>query len=100
MQTTLPGTMRLLLTWLALMTLTLVSMWSAQLHNGANWAPLPLWGIALVLLSAAFKVQKILLVYLNLRISSSGWKGGFTCLLAATVLLIFLAYAAVELRGA
>jgi hypothetical protein len=98
MNESLPGNKRLLVTWLVLMLLTLISMWSAQLNSTAGWLPLPIWGIALVLLSAAFKVQQILMVYLNLRVSSGGWKGGFICLLAATVLLVFSAYLAVDLR--
>ncbi len=88
----LPGHRRLLTTWLMLMALTLFSMWSAQLGNDSRMLPLPLWSIALVLLSAAFKVQQILMVYLNLRASSPGWRGGFLCLLAATILLVGLGY--------
>lgn len=95
---TLPGNKRLLITWLLLMALTLVSMWSAQLDSQSGWLPLPLWGIAIVLFSAGFKVQQILMIYLNLRVSSSGWKGGFISLLAATVILVFLAYVAATLN--
>lgn len=94
MNETLPGNKRLLITWLLLMALTLLSMWSAQLSSQSGWLPLPLWGVAVVLLSAGFKFQQILMVYLNLRVSSSGWKNGFVCLLAATIVLIFGAYAA------
>ena len=98
MNETLPGNKRLLKTWLLLMALTLLSMWSAQLSSHSAWLPLPRWGIALVLASAGFKVQQILMVYLNLRVSSAGWKNGFICLLAATVLLIFFAYLAAPLN--
>jgi hypothetical protein len=98
MNETLPGNKRLLRTWLLLMALTLLSMWSAQLSSHPGWLPLPLWGIALVLASAGFKVQQILMVYLNLRASSAGWKSGFICLLTATVLLIFFAYLAAPLN--
>ncbi len=97
MEKTLPGSKRLLITWLMLMTLTLVSMWSAQLGGDAQALPLPLWGIALVLASAGFKVQQILMVYLNLRASSSGWRVGFISLLVATVVLEFLGYLAAPL---
>lgn len=90
----LPGTRRLLITWLVLMTLTLLSMLSAQLTNAAAWLPLPIWGAVLVLVSTGFKVQQVLMVYLNLRVSSASWKGGFLCLLAATLLLIFSGYIA------
>ena len=92
MEKKLPSRKRLLMTWLTLMTLTLFSMWSAQLGDESRSLSLPLWSIALVLLSAGFKVQQILMVYLNLRVSSSGWRGGFLCLLAATLLLVWLAY--------
>ncbi len=88
----LPSRQRLLITWLILMSLTLFSMWSAQLGHESRALSLPLWGVALVLLSAGFKVQQILMVYLNLRVSSPGWRGGFLCLLATTLLLIGLGY--------
>jgi len=90
----LPGTRRLVLTWLILMMLTLLSMMSAQLTNVTTWLPLPLWGAGLILASTGFKVHQILMVYLNLRVSSDGWKGGFLCLLAITLLLIFSGYIA------
>lgn len=90
----LPGKRRLLSTWLILMTLTLLSMLSAQLTNTTTWLPLPLWGVMLVLLSTGFKVQQVLMVYLNLRVSSAGWKGGFLCLLGITLLVIFSGYIA------
>lgn len=90
----LPGKRRLLYTWLILMTLTLFSMLSAQLTNTAAWLPLPLWGVVLVLASTGFKVQQVLMVYLNLRVSSAGWKSGFLCLLTITLLVIFSGYIA------
>jgi hypothetical protein len=65
-------------------------MWSAQLGNESR--VLSLWGIAVVLFCAGFKVQQILMVYLNLRVSSPGWRVGFMCLLAATILLVWLGY--------
>lgn len=92
MEKKLPSHQRLLTTWLILMALTLFSMWSAQLADESRTPSLPLWGVALILLSAGVKVRQILLVYLNLRVSSPGWRGGFLCLLAATILLVWLAY--------
>jgi len=92
MEKKLPGQQRLLTTWLMLMALTLFSMWSAQLAGESRALSLPLWAVALVLLSAGFKVQQILMVYLNLRVSSTGWRGGFLCLLAATIMLVWLGY--------
>lgn len=93
----LPGNKRLLATWLILMALTLLSMWSAQLGGEGPRTSLPLWGIALVLASGGFKVQQILMVYLNLRASSGGWRAGFMCLLVATLVLVFLGYFAAAL---
>ena len=98
MEKTLPSNKRLLITWLTLMTLTLLSMWSAQLGGDTHLDSLPLWSIAVVLASAGFKVQQILMVYLNLRVSSTGWRAGFICLLVATLVLIFLAYLAAPLN--
>jgi len=98
MDETLPGSKGLISTWLLLMVLTLLSMGSAQLGNDAQGTSLPLWGIAVVLASAGFKVRQILMVYLNLRVSSPGWKSGFMCLLVATVLLVFAAYIAAPLH--
>ena len=92
MEKALPSRKRLLITWITLMGLTLFSMWSAQLSEEARALTLPLWSVALVLLSAGFKVQQILMVYLNLRVSSSGWRGGFLCLLAATLALVWAGY--------
>ncbi|MCB1700385.1 MAG: hypothetical protein KDI14_06050 [Halioglobus sp.] len=92
MNEVLPGTRRLLLTWLLLVTLTLLSMFSAQLGGDAQWRQLPLWGVMLILASAGFKVQQILMVYLNLGVSSAGWKSGFMLLLIATLLLVFFGY--------
>jgi len=88
----LPGTQRLLIAWFTLMGLTLLSMWSAQLGATSPAPSLPLWAIALVLLAAGYKVQQILLVYLNLRVSSSGWRGSFLALLWFTLTVVALAY--------
>lgn len=90
----LPGRRRLLFSWLVLMTLTLLSMLSAQLTDATTWLPLPLWGVLVVLASTGFKVQQVLMVYLNLRVSSAGWKAGFLCLLIITLLVIFSGYIA------
>lgn len=88
----LPGRQRLLKTWLLLMALTLFSMWSAQVDDASRALPLPLWSVALILVSAGFKVQQILMVYLNLRVSSAGWRGSFLCLLVSTIVLVGLGY--------
>ncbi len=98
MEEKLPGTKRLLYTWLILMVLTIISMWSAQLGGDSRGVSLPLWGIAIVIASAGFKVQQILMVYLNLRVSSGGWKGAFISLLVATLVLVFFGYFAAPLQ--
>lgn len=98
MEENLPGTKHLLRTWLILMLLTIISMLSAQLDGDSRAVSLPLWGIAIVLASAGFKVQQILMVYLNLRVSSGGWKGAFICLLVATLVLVFFGYFAAPLN--
>lgn len=87
-----PGSRRLLLTWLTLITLTLLSMWSAQLGSAAREPSLPLWGVTLILLGAGYKVQRILLVYLNLRVSSGAWRGSFLSLVWLVIVLVWLAY--------
>jgi hypothetical protein len=67
-------------------------MLSAQLTGGPRVEQLPLWGAILILGSAGFKVQQILMIYLNLRVSSAGWKSGFMIVLTVTLLLVFLGY--------
>jgi vancomycin permeability regulator SanA len=90
----LPGQKKLLRTWLLLMGLTVVSMVAARLDSADNWQTLPLWGVALVLFTTGFKVQQVLMVYLNLRVSSAAWRYGFIGLLVATLVLVFSGYLA------
>jgi hypothetical protein len=67
-------------------------MWSAQVDDASRTLPLPLLSVVLILMSAGFKVRQILMVYLNLRLASAGWRWGFFCLLAFTILLVGLGY--------
>ncbi len=90
----LPGTRTLLITWLLLMMLTLLSMVSAQLTDREEWVALPVYGAALILISTVFKVHRVLMVYLNLRVSSAAWRGGFLCVLLLTQLLVFAGFVA------
>ena len=92
MHESLPGTKRLVSTWLVLIGLTVLSMWSAQLDDVDKLSSLPVWSVAIVLITSGLKAQQILMIYLNLRVSSSGWKGGFICVLAGTLLLVFAGY--------
>lgn len=87
---------RLIRTWLILISLTLLSMASAQVNSTA--LPLPIWGVFFVLVITGFKVQQVLMVYLNLRVSSAGWRWGFLWLLTSTLLIIFSAYLVTHLR--
>lgn len=88
-----PGTRRLLTTWITLVTLTIVSMISARLDQH-SWQALPLWSAALVLLATGFKAQRLLMVYLNLRASSTAWKGIFIGMVTVTLTLIGAGYLA------
>lgn len=92
MEMSLPGTRRLLITWAILMVLTLISMFSAQLVGESRWQALPLWSALLLLLSTGFKAQQVLMVYLNLRASTPGWKGLVIGLMLLTLSLIGSAY--------
>ncbi|QEA39265.1 hypothetical protein FGL86_09385 [Pistricoccus aurantiacus] len=93
MHKTLPGARRLIITWGILMGLTLISMLSAQLFE-TGWQALPLWGALLILISTGFKAHQVLMVYLNLRTSTPGWKGAFVGLALLTLALILSGYLA------
>jgi hypothetical protein len=99
MRASLPGTRHLLITWTILMTLTLVSMLSARLGGEARLHPLPLWSALLLLMSTGFKVHQVLMVYLNLRISTAGWKGSFIGLTIVTLTLIGGGYLMARFAG-
>lgn len=90
--TALPGTRRLLITWIMLMGLTGVSMVSARLDQTTDWQALSLWSVALVLLATAFKAHRVLMVYLNLRAATPAWKGIFIGLTLVTLALIAAGY--------
>lgn len=92
----LPGTRRLVLTWLTLMILTLIAMFTARLDQ-TSWEPLPLWSALLVLVATGFKAQRLLMVYLNLRVATPAWKGTFVGLVLFTLALIGAGYAAPRL---
>ncbi len=92
--TTHPTTRRLVLTWLILIALTLVSMISARLDAGDQWLALPLWSALLVLISTGFKAHQVLMIYLNLRVSSPAWKGAFIGLALVILGLILSGYLA------
>jgi hypothetical protein len=89
----LPGPRRLLITWGILMGLTLLSLASAQVTGEGRLAPLAWWSAALVLVATFYKVRQILMVYLNLRVSTATWRGTFIAFLLLTLALIGLGYA-------
>ena len=96
--TVLPGTRRLLTTWVTLMALTLLSMLSARLDQD-NWQALPLWSAGLVIAATGFKAQRLLMVYLNLRAATPAWRGTFVGLVLLTLALIGAGYLAARLPG-
>lgn len=77
-----PGPRLLLLNWAILVTLTLVSMFSALL-DATDWQPLPTMSAMLVLAATLFKCRQIMWVYLNLRTAGRTWR----VLLASLALL-------------
>lgn len=94
MATGLPSFRRLVATWATLMGLTLISMIAARLDGDAQWQALPLWGAALVLASTAFKAHQVLMIYLNLRVSTRDWKGTFMGLGLVILVLVLSGYLA------
>lgn len=86
------NTRSLLLTWGSLMVLTLVSMFSAQLGDGAREQALPLWSAALLLLVTGFKAWRVLSVYLGLALAPASWRGLFGGLLGLMLVLIAAGY--------
>lgn len=92
--TTLPTPRRLLRTWAILMGLTLASMIFARLDMDTQWQALPLWSALVVLASTGFKAYQVLMTYLNLRVSTSAWKGAFLGLALLTLALILSGYLA------
>lgn len=99
MNTELPGTRRLLITWAILMALTLISMLSARLGAEARFQALPLWSALLLAVSTGFKAHRVLMVYLNLRVSTPAWKGVFTALILVTLAVIALGYLMARFTG-
>ncbi|MCC5859859.1 MAG: cytochrome C oxidase subunit IV family protein [Ectothiorhodospiraceae bacterium] len=88
----LPGERKLLLTWGVLMGLTLVSLVGGQVVGEGRAEPLAWWSVALVLGATYYKARQILMVYLNLRASTPGWKGLLRAFLVLTLGLILGGY--------
>ncbi|TDT41734.1 cytochrome c oxidase subunit IV [Halospina denitrificans] len=92
MTTNLPGQRRLLQTWLILMVLTGVSMIGALIPMGEDGNRLAWTGVLMIIAAAYYKAHRIVMVYLNLRASSPGWKGGLIAYLMLTTLVILGSY--------
>lgn len=99
MRITLPGTRRLLITWAVLMALTLISILSARLGGDARFQTLPLWSALLLMMSTGFKAHQVLMVYLNLRVSTPAWKGVLMGLAAVTLAMIGSGYLMARFAG-
>lgn len=92
MSMNLPGRQRLIRTWLILMALTCASMVGALVPMGDNGDRLAWTGILTIVAAAYYKAHRIVMVYLNLRASSGGWKGGLIAYLMLTTLVILGSY--------
>lgn len=92
MSTTYPGRQRLIRTWSVLMLLTIASM-AGGLLSLERESAVAFWAGALVIAAAAlFKAHRIVMVYLNLQASTSGWRAGLVMYLILTTLVVFAGY--------
>ena len=96
MTTNLPGQRRLIQTWAILMALTCASMIGALAPMGERKDHLAWTAVLTIIAAAYYKAHRIVMVYLNLRASSSGWKGGLIAYLMLTTLVILGSYAISE----
>jgi hypothetical protein len=88
----LPTTRRLIVAWALLMALTAATMvWGRAASGDAT--PLGIAWVAALLAVTFFKASRVLMVYLNLRLSTQGWKVMFHAFLVAILLPILGAYA-------
>lgn len=93
MSMTFPGRQRLVRTWSVLMVLTAVSM-AGGLMPLERDSVVAFWAGALVIAAATlFKAHRILMVYLNLRASTGGWRAGLVLYLTLTTLVVLAGYA-------
>ena len=99
-----PGIRTLTITWILLIALTAISMISGQagpapdspsLDSPAqdNLAPLGMTAVAILLAATFFKAVQVLRIFLNLRVSTDGWKVAFYAMLGLIMTIIFGAYA-------
>lgn len=92
MSVTLPGRQRLVRTWGLLMVLTGASMAGGLVSLGQDSVVASWSGVLLVAVATLFKAHRIVMVYLNLRASTSGWRVGLVMYLTLTTLVVFAGY--------
>lgn len=88
----LPTARRLIVAWLLLMALTAATMFWGRAASG-DMTPLGVAWVAALLAVTFFKASQVLMVYLNLRVSTQGWKVLFHAFLIAIGVPILGAYA-------
>lgn len=86
-----PTYRRLTLTWVLLMGLTLASMGAGRVL-GAGGEALGGASVAILLAVTVFKARQVLFEYLNLRVSSLGWRVLFMAYLALVSAVVFGGY--------
>lgn len=84
----LPGTRRLLWAWAILMALTVLSMLGASRGLMAETASLRATALVVIVMATWFKAHRIVMVYLNLRESTSAWRGALNGFLFVSCLII------------
>ncbi len=93
----LPSPRRLVITWALLAGLTAVSLLAAGLDGNTHARILGFGEAAVVVGIAAFKAQRVLADYLNLRTATAAWRGLFTAFLVLIAAMVLGAQAAVLL---
>lgn len=89
-----PSRRHLILTWIILILLTLASMISGQATDDqSDLQPLGYLPVAILLTVTFFKARQILRIFLNLRITTSGWRTLFGLLIGGLLAFIFASYA-------
>ena len=86
----LPSVRLILLTWAALMALTIGTMVAGKVTSAASLGIA--WTAVLLAITWA-KTRGILLVYLNLRAAPAHWRSGFGTAIAFMLLLLLSIYA-------
>ncbi len=86
----LPSVRLILLTWAALLALTIGTMVAGKVTSAASLGIA--WTAVLLAITWA-KTRGILLVYLNLRAAPAHWRGGFGAAIACMLLLLLAIYA-------